>query len=451
MEAAINTMTHQACQHVIVGLGKTGLSVARYLSRQGQGFAVVDSRQSPPGMDELNRDYPDTLTHFGDFDTDLIAEAAQLIVSPGVSVHTPEIVRAEQSGAEIIGDVELFARTVTKPVIAITGSNGKSTVTALVGEMARAAGVESGVGGNIGTPALDLLENTKTELFVLELSSFQLETTRSLQPLAAVVLNLSADHMDRYEDLDAYAKAKGKIYHQARVCIVNRDDALASSLAQKPGTVSFGLDAPETDQDYGLKMINHEVWLVRGHEPIMKASEIRMPGRHNISNVLAAMALVDAAGISLDVAAESARNFAGLAHRCEWVAEADGVAWFNDSKGTNVGATIAALNGLSQTVVLIAGGQGKGADFSCLQVAVRDKARCVILFGEDAGLIAMAIKDVVSVELVRDLKEAVSLAASKAQPGDAVLFSPACASFDMFRDYQHRGETFVRHLKEVLS
>jgi UDP-N-acetylmuramoylalanine--D-glutamate ligase len=451
MEAAINTMTHEAFQHVIVGLGKTGLSVARYLSRQGQGFAVVDSRQSPPGMDELNRDYPDTLTHFGNFDTDLIAEAVQMIVSPGVSVHTPEIARAVKSGAEIVGDVELFARAVTKPVIAITGSNGKSTVTALVGEMARAAGVETGVGGNIGTPALDLLDITKAELFVLELSSFQLETTESLRPVAAVVLNLSADHMDRYEDLDAYARAKGSIYHQAQVCIVNRDDPLASSLAHKPNPVSFGLDAPETDQDYGLIAINDEAWLVCGNKPIMKASGIRMPGRHNTANVLAAMALAAAAGIPLDVAAESARTFAGLAHRCEWVAESNGVAWFNDSKGTNVGATIAALNGLLQTVVLIAGGQGKGADFSSLQAAVRNKARSVILFGEDAGLIEMAIKDVVPVERVASLEEAVSLAASKAQSGDAVLFSPACASFDMFSDYQQRGETFVRLVKEVLS
>lgn len=451
MEAAINTMTHQACQHVIVGLGKTGLSVVRYLSRQGQGFAVVDSRKLPPGMDELNREYPDTVTHYGNFDTDLIADAVQLIVSPGVSIHTPEIARAGKSGAEIVGDVELFARAVTKPVIAITGSNGKSTVTALVGEMARAADVETAVGGNIGTPALDLLENTKAELYVLELSSFQLETTQSLQPVAAVVLNLSADHMDRYDDLDAYARSKASIYHHAHACIVNRDDALASSLVEMPGPVSFGLDVPETDQDYGLKTMNAEAWLMRGDKPIMKASEIRMPGRHNISNVLAAMALVDAVGVPLDVAAETARTFAGLAHRCEWVAESNGVAWFNDSKGTNVGATIAALNGLTQTVVLIAGGQGKGADFSSLQAAVRDKARSVILFGEDAGLIEMAIKDVVPVERVRNLGEAVTLAASKARPGDAVLFSPACASFDMFNDYQHRGETFVRLVKEVLS
>jgi UDP-N-acetylmuramoylalanine--D-glutamate ligase len=444
-------MKHQACQHVIVGLGTTGLSVARYLSRQGQGFAVVDSRRNPPGEEELNQAFPGTTTHFGDFDTELLSQAEQLIVSPGVSVNTPEIARARASGHEILGDVELFARVVTRPVIAITGSNGKSTVTALVGEMAGRAGIKAGVGGNIGTPALDLLEDTEAELFVLELSSFQLETTASLQPVAAVVLNISPDHMDRYEDLDTYAQTKGSIYRHAQACIVNRDDPLASNLVKDPGLVSFGLDTPSTEQDFGLIRDNGEEVLVRGRQSIMKASDIRMPGRHNISNVLAAMALADAAGIPLDAAAEAARTFTGLAHRCEWVAESNGVKWFNDSKGTNVGATIAALNGLSQTVILIAGGQGKGADFSDLQSAVRDKARSVILFGEDADQIESAINKIVPVVRVRNLEEAVSLAASQAQPNDAVLFSPACASFDMFRNYQHRGETFVRLVQEVLQ
>ncbi len=451
MESAISIMKHQACQHVIVGLGTTGLSVARYLSRQGQGFAVVDSRRNPPGKDELNQAFPGTITHYGDFDTELLRQAEQLIVSPGVSVNTPEIARARASGQEILGDVELFARVVTRPVIAITGSNGKSTVTALVGEMARIAGIKAGVGGNIGTPALDLLEDTEADLFVLELSSFQLETTTSLRPLAAVVLNISPDHMDRYDDLDAYAQAKGSIYHHAQVCIVNRDDPIASTLVKAPGLVSFGLDAPSTEQDFGLIRDNGDEVLVRGRQSIMKASDIRMPGRHNISNVLAAMALADAAGISLDAAVEAARTFAGLAHRCEWVAESNGVTWFNDSKGTNVGATIAALNGLSQAVILIAGGQGKGADFSDLQSALRDKARSVILFGEDADQIELAINNVVPVVRVRSLEEAVSQAAHQARPNDVVLFSPACASFDMFRHYQQRGETFVRLVKELLA
>jgi UDP-N-acetylmuramoylalanine--D-glutamate ligase len=451
MNAVLENMNRETSRQVIVGLGTTGLSVARYLSRSGQGFALVDSRREPPGIEELKRDFPGIEAHFGDFNTPLLSGAEKLIVSPGISVHTPEIAEAVSAGAEVLGDIELFARAVKSPVIAITGSNGKSTVTALVGEMARAAGIEVGVGGNIGTPALDLLENEAYTLYVLELSSFQLETTRSLQPVASVVLNLSADHMDRYTDLAAYARAKARIYHQADHCIVNRDDAQAMALAECSEQISFGLDAPQNDRDYGLCDLDGEDWLVRGEEPLMKASEIRIAGRHNTANVLAAMALAEVSGIPMTAAIEAARTFAGLPHRCEWVGEADGVSWFNDSKGTNIGATLAALNGLQQPVVLIAGGQGKGADFSELRAGVRDKARAVILYGEDAALIEQAIGDEVPVVRVRDLAGAVARARELSRSGDAVLFSPACASFDMFRDYQHRGETFVALVREALS
>jgi UDP-N-acetylmuramoylalanine--D-glutamate ligase len=451
MNAVLKNMNQQTSRQVIVGLGTTGLSVARYLSRQGQGFALVDSRMEPPGIIEFNRDFPGIETHFGDFNTPLLSGAERLIVSPGISVQTLEIAEAARAGVEVIGDIELFARAVKSPVIAITGSNGKSTVTALLGEMAQAAELEVGVGGNIGTPALDLLEGDACELYVLELSSFQLETTWSLHPVASVVLNLSSDHMDRYADLAAYGRAKARIYQQAGHCIVNRDDALAMALADCDTQISFGLDAPLNDSDYGLRELDGETWLVRGAKPLMKADDIRVPGRHNTANVLAAMALAEAAGIPLSSMTQAARTFAGLPHRCEWVADADGVSWFNDSKGTNVGATLAALNGLQQPVVLIAGGQGKGADFSELRAGISGKARAVILYGEDAALIEQAIGDAAQVLRVTDLAEAVASARQLSQPGDAVLFSPACASFDMFRNYQHRGETFVALVREALS
>jgi len=451
MNAVLKNMNQQTSRQVIVGLGTTGLSVARYLSRQGQGFALVDSRMEPPGIEEFQHDFPRIETHFGDFNTPMLSGAERLIVSPGISVQTLEIAEAARAGVEVIGDIELFARSVKSPVISITGSNGKSTVTALVGEMAKTAGMDVGVGGNIGTPALDLLEGEPCELYVLELSSFQLETTRSLHPVASVVLNLSADHMDRYADLAAYGAAKGRIYEHAEHCIVNRDDALAMTLAHCDAQISFGLDAPHNDSDYGLHNLDGEIWLVQGDEQLMKADDIRMPGRHNIANVLAALALARAAGIPLSSASEAARAFAGLPHRCEWVADAEGVSWFNDSKGTNVGATLAALNGLQQPVILIAGGQGKGADFSELRLGVRGKARAVILYGEDAALIEQAIDGAAPVLRVTDLAEAVASARQLSQPGDAVLFSPACASFDMFQNYQHRGETFVTLVREALS
>jgi UDP-N-acetylmuramoylalanine--D-glutamate ligase len=451
MNAVLNNMNQETSRQVIVGLGTTGLSVARYLSRQGQGFALVDSRMEPPGIAEFMRDFPGIETHFGDFNTPLLSGAERLIVSPGISVQTPQIAEAARGGVEVIGDIELFARAVKSPVVAITGSNGKSTVTALLGEMAQAAGLAVGVGGNIGTPALDLLEGEGCELYVLELSSFQLETTRSLHPVASVVLNLSADHMDRYADLAAYGSAKARIYHHADHCIVNRDDALAMALVQCDAQISFGLDAPLKDSDYGLRDLDGETWLVRGDEPLMRAADIRIAGRHNTANVLAAMALAEAAGIPRAAAIEAARTFAGLPHRCEWVAEAEGVSWFNDSKGTNVGATLAALNGMQQPVILIAGGQGKGADFSELRSGVRGKARAVILYGEDAALIEKAINGAAPVLRVRDLAQAVASARQLSQPGDVVLFSPACASFDMFRNYQHRGETFVALVREALS
>lgn len=449
--AAIQTMKRQADKRVIVGLGTTGLSVARFLARQDLSFAVVDSRMNPPGLVELKSEFPDVEVHLGDFNTVLMDEAGQLIVSPGVAVATPEISSAIETGAEVLGDIELFARHVEKPVIAITGSNGKSTVTALLGEMVKAAGVSVGVGGNIGTPALDLLDDESIELFVMELSSFQLETTSSLQTLAAVVLNVSPDHMDRYPSFETYKQAKAVVYKKAKHCVINRDDPESAALAGECEGISYGLDEPMSKNDFGLRMIDDRAWLVHGDEPLCRASEIRMPGRHNVSNVLAAMALAHCAGINQELAIEAAKTFPGLPHRCEWVGEWNGVSWFNDSKGTNVGATVAALQGLPQAVVLIAGGQAKGAEFSELAKAVEGKTRAVVLYGEDADQIEVAIADRTKIIRANDLAEAVQQAKSVAQNGDAVLFSPACASFDMFDNYLQRGESFLAEVRRIQS
>jgi UDP-N-acetylmuramoylalanine--D-glutamate ligase len=439
MTATALDMTH-AINTLIIGLGETGLSVARYLAGQGVAFAVADSRQVPPLLERFEAAYPDAPVYCGDFDAANFTGYGQLIVSPGVAVSEPAIRAAAGAGAEVLGDIELFARAAQAPVIAITGSNGKSTVTTLVGEMARKADLVVGMGGNLGTPALDLLSD-EIELYVLELSSFQLETTQSLAPRAAVVLNVSPDHLDRYADVPAYAAAKGRIYHHAEHAIVNREDKVAAALAPA-SAVSFGLDAP-TDGNYGVREADGESWLACGETLLLPARELRMAGRHNLANALAALALGEAAGLPRTIMLDTLKDFAGLPHRCERVAQIDGVDWINDSKGTNLGATLAALAGMPGKVVLLAGGLGKGQDFTPLQSALRRKGRALVLFGRDAGLIDAAVHGVVPTVHVGSLEAAVDAAASLAQRGDTVLLSPACASFDMFRGYEQRGEMFM--------
>jgi len=447
---------------VIVGLGTTGLSVARYLASQDREFAVVDSRETPPCTQELfelgDSEVPH---HFGDFDTSLFSAAKQLIVNPGVAVTTPEINKAKQSGAEVIGDIELFAREIkdTKPVVAITGSNGKTTVTSLLDLMAKKSGVHVGAGGNIGKPALDLINDPDTELFVLELSSYQLETTPSLQTLAAVILNVSEDHLDRYENnVEKYAEAKSLIYKNCKHIIYNREDNYSSSFAVEASKqsalvksiTSFGLDAPKTD-DYGLQDKNGTEWLAKGSELLMPVDEIKQPGRHNIANSLAALALGDAAGLELRAMLEALREFSGMEHRTQWLTKLNGVNWYNDSKGTNVGATLAALSGLPGKTVLIAGGQGKGADFLPLQQVMKDKARAVVLMGEDAEKIANYVDDSIPVVFVSNMQQAVkeSYALAKPEEYDNVLLSPACASFDMFDNYIERGLIFITEVNKL--
>ena len=429
---------------LIVGLGKTGLSCVRYLSGQGRGIAVADSRLQPPGLDELKAGWPDVPIYLGEFDEELFAGFNELIVSPGISIAEPAIAGAAARGARIRGDIDLFADAADAPIIAITGSNGKTTVTTLVGEMARAAGRNVQVGGNIGTPALDLLDQG-ADLYVLELSSFQLETTEELGALAATVLNVSDDHMDRYPDKMAYFQAKQRIYRGCKNAIVNLDDALSTPMARDTlRFLCFGFNRvnPETfstrDDDQGT-------WITWGLDNLLLASELQLMGRHNISNVMAALALGHAAGLAMEPMLEVARSFRGLPHRCEFVRNLNGVDYINDSKGTNVGATVAAIESLvpdSGKVILIAGGDGKGADFQPLAEPVAACCRALVLIGRDAGKISEAVGVSVPQYRATSLQEAVSLARQAAEPGDRVLLSPACASFDMFRDYNDRGEQF---------
>lgn len=438
---------------LVVGLGKTGLSCARYLSAAGEQVAVTDDRPTPPGLAAVQDELPDVALFLGRFEPEAFAHAEQIVVSPGVSLKHPLISEARARGVEVIGDIELFARVARAPVIAITGSNGKSTVTTLVGEMARADGRRARVGGNLGTPALDLLDpaGPEPDVYVLELSSFQLESTFTLAAQAAVVLNISPDHMDRYSGLDEYAKAKQRIYRNARVQIVNRDDPYAARLAD-PGrpSVGFGLRTPVAG-DYGVGEVDGAMWLMRGEERLLQAAEIRMAGRHNLSNALAALALGDAAGLDREAMFRTLRTFGGLPHRTQWVAESGGVTWYNDSKGTNIGATVAAVQGMDRPVVLIAGGQGKGADFRLLREPLRDRLRAAVLIGEDAPLLESALEGITTVVRADGMEAAVRRAAELAQPGDAVLLSPACASFDMFKGYDHRGDVFMNLVRRLVG
>jgi UDP-N-acetylmuramoylalanine--D-glutamate ligase len=439
------THIHDEPKTLVVGLGESGYSVLRFLARRGVPPAVADSRATPPMMQRALEEFPDLELHLGPFSPALFETYERIVVSPGVAVSEPAIRNADRAGAEIIGDVELFARQADAPVIAVTGSNGKSTVTALVGELLAAAGVEARVGGNIGVPVLDLLDDDAPRFYVLELSSFQLETTFSLHTASAVVLNVTPDHMDRYADLAAYRKAKARIYARCDACVVNRDDPVAAGLASGDcrRRVVFGLSEPESSEAFGIAQRDERSWIAKGSHRLVAIDELTIQGSHNVSNMLAALALVDAAGVTISRAVmERARSFGGLPHRMELVAERNRVRWINDSKATNVGSACAAMKGIDEPIVLIAGGQGKGADFSPLAIAAEGRVRCAILIGEDRRLIAAALEGRIPLLEAGSLEQAVEQAGVEARPGDVILFSPACASFDMFRNFEHRGDTF---------
>lgn len=441
-----------------MGLGKTGLSVARYLHFVGEPFSVVDSRPNPPGLAEFVQEFPNVSLTLGEFSIEQLSAAQELIVSPGIGLDTPAIRAASVAGVAITGDIDLFSKAVRAPVLAVTGSNGKSTVVSLLGEMARAAGVNVAVGGNLdgaqAAPALDLLRGEPRQLYVLELSSFQLETTTVLGALAATILNISDDHMDRYASMQEYAAAKQRIFRGCRHAVINADEE--GSVPQEPGSAmlhSFGLHAPMPGA-WGVLSQQGRIFLARGETPVLAADEMKIAGRHNVSNALAALAMGEAAGLPLQAMLTALREFPGLPHRCQWVRERRGVNYYNDSKGTNVGASIVAIESLGElargSVVLIAGGIDKGADFTPMLPAVARFVRLAILIGRDAGKIAAVFRNSVEIMLAASMEAAVLLAAENARDGDFVLLSPACASFDMFSDFGHRGRVFTQAV-EALS
>lgn len=440
--------TKNAGYTVVVGLGQTGTSCVRFLKKKGVAVIAVDTRQHPPGLEALHQEFPELDFRSGALDDELFKGAAELVVSPGIALREPAIQAAIAAGVSVIGDITLFRRYVKKDIVAITGSNAKSTVTTLVGKLLQDAGMNAMVAGNIGIPVMELLnQGVDADVYVLELSSFQLEATQDLNARVATVLNLSEDHMDRYESLEDYAAAKQRIYHGCDTAVVNRGDRYSAPTVAVSRTFYFGADAP-TDQHFGLIEKNGEIWLSRDHSPLLRASKLKIKGRHNQINALAALAIGHAMAVPMESMICTLEEFEGLPHRCQWVANLKGVDWFNDSKGTNVGATLAAIEGIGADIpgriVLIAGGEGKDADFSLLKSAARKYAKKVILLGRDAELIAAALGDSVAHSRARDLAEAVALAQQEAQKHDAVLLSPACASFDMFKGFEDRGDQFMR-------
>jgi UDP-N-acetylmuramoylalanine--D-glutamate ligase len=440
-------------QVLVLGLGDTGLSALRWLNRQGARLSVADTRDNPPGVEALKVELPQVKLYTGAFTAAIFSGVDLVVASPGVALSGPEIQAAVQRGVSVVGDVELFAqyRPAGAKVIAITGANGKTTVTTLVGEMCKTAGLQTIVAGNIGLPVLDALGMETPDVYVLELSSFQLDTTSNLVVDAATMLNLSEDHMDRYASMQDYAIAKARIFYNARLQVLNRDDAWSMLMARaKLPQVTFGLDAGEDEHSYGLRAVDGEIWLSCGEHDLMNVRDLKISGLHNAANALAAIGLCRGIGIDYAPIIQTLYNFKGLPHRVEWVANIDDVDYFDDSKGTNVGATCAALSGLSQKVVLIAGGDGKGQDFSPLKQPVTDNARAVVLIGRDAPLIEKELLETgVALYHAADLPEAVNISRKLAQAQDAVLLSPACASFDMFKNYVHRAEVFVNAVKRL--
>lgn len=448
-------MQKQTENIVILGMGVSGLSAARYFSAQGKNVQIVDSRSQPPLLEQFRNELPNMKYHLGGFDQHIINGASELILSPGLAKSEVAIQQALNLGIPVVGDVEVFARTVQAPIIAITGSNGKSTVTRLVTLMAQAAKIDAVEGGNIGIPVLDLIaagEQAETQFYVLELSSFQLETTKSLRAHASVVLNLSPDHMDRYESFDDYCQAKMSIYQGCRYSIFNLDDAtLQIQMEKSEFLVSFSLQ----DESADFYLHKASAQLMHGEESIISIGEMKLQGMHNCANALAACALAHTMGVSKRAMAETLRSYPGLPHRTQLVCNRHEIKWFNDSKGTNVGASCAAIQSVGglpgvRKLVLIAGGVGKGADYQPLLEVCQQFVSAVVLMGEDADLLQDVLQTgSFSIHRAADMQQAVTLAAEFAAPGDAVLLSPAGASFDFYRNYMERGDHFEKLLKDL--
>ena len=442
---------------LVLGLGESGLAMARWLARAGARLKVADNRPTPPGAERLQREWPAVRTAFGPFAPSLLDGIDTLAISPGLDPRMPLVAEARARGIDVTGEMSLLAQALDDlearadtRIIAITGTNGKTTTTALAGAMCRAAGRRTVIAGNIGPAALDELGAAidgggLPEVWVLELSSFQIETMRGLAPDAATVLNISDDHLDRYSDVGAYAATKSRIFDGAGVMVLNREDARVMAMRRSGREcVTFGRDRP-AGGDYGLDGDGDELSLILPGQPPLAADRLRLAGTHNLANALAALALCRAIDLPWAPLVDALCRFEGLPHRVQAIARRDdGVVFYDDSKGTNVGATLAALAGLRRPVVLIAGGDGKGQDFAPLAPALAEHGRAVVLIGRDAPLIEHALGDcAVPVERCASLEDAVARADALARTGDAVLLSPACASLDMFRNYAHRAEVFV--------
>jgi UDP-N-acetylmuramoylalanine--D-glutamate ligase len=432
--------------YLVVGLGLSGYSSARFLLRRGYRCRLQDARELPPNLTSLREEFDSVQFEAGPLTSEMTAWADVLVVSPGISVRQKTIQQAVDSGKSVLGDIELFARLVDKPVVAITGSNGKSTVTTLVGEMIRCDQHAVAVGGNLGTPALDLLEQEEVDYYVLELSSYQLETTSSLRPRVAALLNLCEDHLDRYSSYADYVATKLLVYRNAQTCVSNRDEEMTRHDAKD---VSFSLD-PHSDAEFRL-VEDGAYWLAQRNEPWLPVDRLGISGRHNWANALAAMAIASQLGISREAIVSALQDFKGIPHRSQWVAEIDGVEWINDSKATNVGAAKASIAGRDRPVILIAGGQSKGADMSLLFDSIQQKVKCVLLLGEDAERLQQAWQDATTIERVDTMRAAVARARQIAKAGDCVLLAPACASFDMYAKFEARGDDFMQSVRELAN
>jgi len=449
MVAVMSDVHHIPAEYsLVVGLGASGLAAARFLHRLGEPVCVIDSREQPPELAALTRDCPDIPVVTATLEPTWLERASRVVLSPGLSTGIPLVTEARERGMEIIGELELFARSVNAPVLAITGSNGKSTVATLVSHLLQAQGMLAPAGGNLGPAALELLRDD-ADVYVLEVSSFQMETTQSLAPLAAAVLNISPDHIDRHGSLERYAELKMSLLQMADSAVINWDDPLVRELAPRatstiPFSVAEGLPV-------GWSVVEQagRRWLARNGEALMPSDELLLPGEIGEANALAALALASCMGGALDSALGALRNFRGLAHRRQFVGSHAGVTYVDDSKGTNVGATVAALTSATTPVVLIAGGQAKGADFAPLLKAARGRVRAAVLLGEAASELEALFAGTLPTERVAGMQQAVTQAARLAQAGDCVLLSPACASQDVFRDYRHRGDVFAAAVAEL--
>lgn len=445
----MNPMTAEITQRqsvVIVGLGQTGLSCARFLAKRDYVIAMMDSRKQPPALKVIQQQYPEILVKIGGLDADWMQQADMIVLSPGVDPRDESIVAAKQSGVEIVGDVELFARYANAPIIAITGSNGKSTVTTLLADMVADAGKTCKVGGNLGTPTLDLISEPAPDFYIVELSSFQLETVRSLNAFASVLLNISPDHLDRYDSEQNYRNAKAKVFNGDGVMIINADDSYVKQLAERGrNQITFGKNA-----DFSVISQGGKQWLAQQGLALLEVDKLKIIGKHNVANALAALALGSAMALPISAMLKALQQYLGLPHRCRLVAENKGIRWFNDSKATNVGACIAAIEGLADTgeLILIAGGVGKDQDFSKLTSTLQYHVTAIILLGEDAELIAASVPKQVELYRVDTLHDAVIKAKQIARSGDNILLSPACASFDMFSGYARRGDIFEHLVRQ---